>query len=145
MNRKVQYIVGGFLILLVIIVLFATVSSKNIAYYYTPAEVLQFPEHFKSRKIRVMGLVEPGSVQWNPQGPELRFRISEDRITHLSIVYTGAKPDMFQENQGIILEGSMADDTTFDASLLLVKHNEQYRVEEHKKDKSEYYRTLQDG
>ncbi len=143
MRNKTKYIVGGLLIALVVFILFATVSSKNITYYYTPAEVLQFPQNFADRKIRVMGLVEPGSVQWIPQGPELRFRISEDRISYLRVVYRGAKPDMFGENQGIIVEGSMDDPSVFESSLLLVKHNEQYRVEEHKKDRSDYYKTLQ--
>lgn len=143
MRNKTKYIVGGLLIALVVFILFATVSSKNITYYYTPAEVLQFPQNFADRKIRVMGLVEPGSVQWIPQGPELRFRISEDRISYLRVVYRGAKPDMFGENQGIIVEGSMDDPSVFEASLLLVKHNEQYTVEEHKKDRSDYYKTLQ--
>ena len=142
MSRKIKYIIGGFLIVVIIMVLFVTVSSKNITYYYTPAEIQQFPENFQDRKIRVMGLVESGSVQWNPQGPELRFRISEDQISYLHIVYQGAKPDMFRENRGVIVEGSMADAATFEASLLLVKHNEQYSVKEHKKDTSDYFKTL---
>ncbi len=144
MSKKTKMILGGLLIVMIIIILFATVSSKNITYYYTPSEVIQFPENFKLRKIRVMGLVEPGSVRWNPQGPKLRFRISEDQLVFLSVVYQGAKPDMFRERQGIILEGSMTDASTFKATVLLVKHNEEYKLEDHKKDKDDYYQSVQE-
>ena len=144
MSKKAKFIIGGILIVVIVVVLFVTVSSQNITYYYTPAEVLQTPEKFKTRKIRVMGLVEPGSVKWNPQGPELRFRISEDEISYLDIFYQGAKPDMFREKQGIILEGTMDDTSVFTATVLLVKHNEEYKVQKDHDDKSDFYKTVQE-
>ncbi|MBT4286093.1 MAG: cytochrome c maturation protein CcmE [Deltaproteobacteria bacterium] len=142
MNKKLKMIIGGLIILITIITLFATISSQNITYYYRPGEVIQSPENFNTRKIRVMGLVQSGSVDWKPEKTELNFRISDDGRSYLNIVYVGAKPDMFREKQGIIVEGTMASDTDFVATTLLIKHNEEYKVNNHKKDKEDYYETV---
>lgn len=142
MNKKTKMIIGGLIIVVTVVMLFATVSSKNITYYYRPGEILQFPENFKTRKIRVMGLVHPGSVLWKSETTELNFSISDDQLSFLNIKYIGAKPDMFKENQGIIVEGTMVSDNHFEASLLLIKHNEEYKVQDHKKDKKDYYNTI---
>ncbi|MBT4288541.1 MAG: cytochrome c maturation protein CcmE [Deltaproteobacteria bacterium] len=141
MNKKKKMVIGGLIIVLTIITLFATISSENITYYYSPGEVVQSPENFKTRKIRVMGLVQSGSVQWKPEATELSFRISDDDRSFLNISYVGAKPDMFREKQGIIVEGIMVSDTDFVANTLLIKHNEEYKINDHKKDKKDYYYT----
>jgi len=142
MNKKLKMIIGALIILITIITLFATISSQNITYYYSPGEVVLSPENFNSRKIRVMGLVQSGSVNWKPETTELTFRISDDGRSYLNIVYIGAKPDMFREKQGIIVEGMMTSDTDFVATTLLIKHNEEYKVNDHKKDKKDYYETV---
>ncbi len=142
MNKKLKLIIGGLIIVLTIITLFATISSKNITYYYRPGEVIQSPESFKTRKIRVMGLVQPGTVIWKPKTTELQFSISDDNQSFLNIVYVGAKPDMFKEKQGIIVEGTMTSDNSFKATTLLIKHNEEYKIKDHKKDKKDYYNTV---
>jgi cytochrome c-type biogenesis protein CcmE len=142
MNKKLKMVIGGLIIVITIVTLFATISSQNITYYYRPGEVTQSPENFKTRKIRVMGLVQTGSVVWKPETTELKFKISDDDRSFLNIHYIGARPDMFRENQGIIVEGTMASDTDFIATTLLIKHNEEYKVKDHKKDKNDYYETL---
>ena len=142
MNKKLKMIIGGLIILITIIILFTTVSSENITYYYRPGEVIESPESFKIRKIRVMGLVQSGSVEWKPETTELKFKISDDGLNYLNIVYIGARPDMFREKQGIIVEGTMISDVDFVATTLLIKHNEEYKVNNHKQDKKDYYETV---
>lgn len=144
MNKKLKMVIGGSIIVVTIVTLFATISSQNITYYYRPGEVMQSPDNFKTRKVRVMGLVQTGSVEWKAETTELKFRISDDDRSFLNIRYVGAKPDMFREKQGIIVEGTMASSTDFDASTLLIKHNEEYKVKDHKKDKKDYYETVVD-
>ena len=50
---------------------------------------------------------------------------------------------MFREGQGVVVEGKMKGQH-FEANQLLVKHSEEYTVEsEHKKNKDDYYKSIQ--
>jgi len=130
MNKKtIRYVVGGILILAVALGLFASISSENLTYYHTPSEIMANPEKFKKERVRVMGLIEEGSVTWEPADTRLAFRITEDSETYLSVAYIGAKPDMFKEGQGVVVEGKIEADGQFVANELLVKHSEEYKVD----------------
>ncbi len=141
-RRNLKYIVGALLVIGIAIGIFVSVSSKNLTYYYTPSEIIKSPDQYADQTIRVMGLVEEGTVKWIPEGTRLTFRISEDDELYLSVVYIGAKPDMFKENQGVVVEGVMKPDGTLAASTLMVKHSEEYRVKEDKDNKNDYYDSL---
>jgi len=143
MNRKsIKFIIGGVLILGIVIAVFTSISSENLTYYFTPDEVLKDPSKFSSEKIRIMGLVEEGSVKWEPKETKLDFRITEDSETYLNVTYQGSKPDMFKEGQGVVVEGKMSGDQIFVATTLLVKHTEEYKREEEHTDKSDYYKSI---
>jgi|APSaa5957512622_1039677.scaffolds.fasta_scaffold26339_2 cytochrome c-type biogenesis protein CcmE len=141
-RRKLKYIVGALLVIAIGIGIFVSVSSKNLTYYYTPSEVLKSPAEYTEQTIRVMGLVEEGSVKWQPEGTRLSFRISDDEALFLSVEYIGAKPDMFKENQGVVVEGKLTAKGLLMASTLLVKHSEEYKVKDDKADKQDYYDSL---
>ena len=60
----------------------------------------------------------------------------------ISVVYDGVKPDMFREGKGVVVEGRM-DGGVLRADTLLVKHSEEYSIDEGKvKDKERIYRSL---
>ncbi len=142
MSKKTKIFVGSSVILLIVVVLFSTISSKNMTYYYTPDEVLQSHDKFKSRTIRVMGMVEEGTVEWDSVTTTLVFRLTDNDEVFLKITYQGAKPDMFKEGQGIIVEGTMSSPELFTATTLLVKHNEEYKIRDPHEDKDDYLKTL---
>ena len=141
-RTNLKYIIGAVLVIAIGIGIFVSVSSKNLTYYYTPSEVLRSPEKYTHQTIRVMGLVEEGSVKWIPEGTRLTFQISDDDDLFLSVVYIGPKPDMFKENQGVVVEGAMKPDGTLVASTLMVKHSEEYKVKDDKDSKQDYYDSL---
>ncbi|MCP4754676.1 MAG: cytochrome c maturation protein CcmE [Proteobacteria bacterium] len=141
-TRNLKYVVGGILVVGIIIGIFASISSENLTYYYTPDEVLDQSETLASKKIRVMGLVEKGSVEWIPAKTRLTFRISENSKDYVRVEYHGAKPDMFREGQGVVVEGVATAPGFFSASALLVKHNEEYKVRDHSEQKDDYYKSL---
>lgn len=146
MNKTLlKFLIGGALILAVAIGLFSSISSKNLTYYQTPSEVLNSPEQFQDQKIRVMGLIEKGSVTWEPAQTKLGFRITEDGQHFLSVDYKGSKPDMFKEGQGVVVEGKMGPEGIFVANTLLVKHSEEYKVDpnQHNARKEQYFKSLQ--
>jgi cytochrome c-type biogenesis protein CcmE len=70
------------------------------------------------------------------------LRVSDDAGTILSVTYVGSKPDMFKEGQGVVVEGRMGADGVFNATTLMVKHNESYKAAEEAHDKGDYTKTL---
>ncbi len=143
MNKKgVKILIGGTIIVGIIIALFASISSENMTYYFTPAEILAEPLKYQTKKIRVMGLVRKGSLVFKPKETLSTFQISEDSQTFLNVAYQGSIPDMFKEGQGVVVEGTMNGTDQFTANTLLVKHSEEYKVEEHQSQKKTYYNSL---
>ena len=144
MKRKnLKFIIGGILIIAVIVGVFVSVGSDNMTYYYTPEEVLSDPGSFTGKTIRVMGLVETRSITFDPGKTELGFKISDDSEQVLKVAYQGAKPDMFREGQGVVVEGRLQEDGSMVASVLLVKHNEEYKTSEHSESKDAYIKTME--
>ena len=144
-KNQLKYIIGGLLILGVIVGVFTSLSSENLTYYHTPTEILDNPNKFLGKKVRVMGMIEEGSVQWEPSTTKLSFRITEDGEAFLKVFYIGSKPDMFKEGQGVVVEGKLTNaDGTFEAGTLLVKHSEEYKVDPKNKEmqeKMKYYQS----
>ena len=103
---------GGFLVL--------SALQDNIVLFLTPSELT--PEKMTARQLRIGGLVEEGSVQID--GLQARFSIT-DSAAVVSVLYTGALPDLFREGQGIIAQGRF-EDNIFRAENVLAKHDETY-------------------
>ena len=98
--------------------------QDNIVLFFTPSELT--PEKMTARQLRIGGLVEEGSVQID--GLQARFSIT-DSAAVVSVLYTGALPDLFREGQGIIAQGRFEDDI-FRAENVLAKHDETYMPRE---------------
>ncbi|NQU64602.1 MAG: cytochrome c maturation protein CcmE [SAR324 cluster bacterium] len=144
MNKKsIKILVGGILIIAVIVGIFVSVSSENMTYYYTPTEILAHPEKYADKRIRVMGLVEVGSIQWFSKETKLVFKISDETKQILKVEYKGARPDMFREGQGVVVEGKLEGNSHLAASVLLVKHSEEYKTAEHTDNKDGYTKTME--
>lgn len=144
MKRKnLKFIIGSVLIIVVVVWIFGSISSQNMTYYYTPSEVLEQYDELKEDTIRVMGMVSPDSLKWIPRQTKLDFLISDESGSSLQVNYIGAIPDMLREGQGVVVEGKMSGVGQFEADNLLVKHNEEYTVTEHKTKKEDYYKTLE--
>ena len=107
---------GGFLVL--------SALQDNIVLFLTPSELT--PEKMTARQLRIGGLVEEGSVQID--GLQARFSIT-DSAAVVSVLYTGALPDLFREGQGIIAQGRFKDNI-FRAENVLAKHDETYMPRE---------------
>ena len=98
--------------------------QDNIVLFFTPSELT--PEKMTAKQLRIGGLIEKGSVQID--GLEARFSIT-DSAAVVSVLYTGALPDLFREGQGIIAQGRF-EDNIFRADNVLAKHDETYMPRE---------------
>ena len=98
--------------------------QDNIVLFFTPSELT--PEKMTDKQLRIGGLVEEGSIQID--GLQARFSIT-DSAAVVSVLYTGALPDLFREGQGIIAQGRF-ENNIFRAENVLAKHDETYMPRE---------------
>src|SRR5690606_7870599 len=82
--------------------------GDNLVYFHTPAEVYEKQKELNSQTFRVGALVKPESVHWDPQTLKLSFVITDLNGHEISVMYAGSPPDMFKENQGVVVEGSLS-------------------------------------
>ncbi|MCY7354250.1 MAG: cytochrome c maturation protein CcmE [Lysobacter sp.] len=107
--------------------LVAMALQRNVAYLYTPSEVLS-GEAGKHARFRLGGMVQAGSFQRAAGSMQARFRVDDGDAT-LLVAYTGILPDLFREKQAVIATGRMQGDT-FIAENVLAKHDETYMPKE---------------
>jgi cytochrome c-type biogenesis protein CcmE len=94
-------------------------------YFVTPAELRTAPVAGKA--YRVGGMVEKGSLRWDPQTLDLSFTLSDGRAT-IPVRHKGTAPDLFGEGRGAVAEGTWTSDGYFKATQILAKHSEEYKA-----------------
>ena len=107
--------------------LIALALQRNVAYLYTPSEVLK-GEAGGHARFRLGGMVAAGSFKRASGSMEAHFDV-DDGDAKLPVVYTGILPDLFRENQSVIATGRMRGDV-FVAEEVLAKHDETYMPKE---------------
>jgi cytochrome c-type biogenesis protein CcmE len=131
-KRRLLLIIALVLAAAVAAALLAMALQRNVAYLYTPNEVLggSAGEAVSSgqARFRLGGMVQAGSFQRAPGSMEAHFRVDDGDAT-LPVVYTGILPDLFREKQAVVATGRMRGDT-FVAEEVLAKHDETYMPKE---------------
>ncbi|WP_447730574.1 cytochrome c maturation protein CcmE [Pseudoxanthomonas suwonensis] len=107
--------------------LVAMALQRNVAYLYTPAEVLR-GEAGERARFRLGGMVEKGSFERPAGSMEASFRVT-DGDAQLPVRYTGILPDLFREGQAVVATGRM-EGGVFVAENVLAKHDETYMPKE---------------
>ena len=101
--------------------------NSNIVYFFGPTQIINKDKNFwNNRRIRLGGLVEDGSIAKN--GIDTNFIIT-DGNSSIKVIYSGLLPDLFSENQGVIVEGLFTEQI-FTADIILAKHDENYMPRE---------------
>ena len=99
----------------------------GIAFAMSPAE-LKASQVQPGDRVRLYGLVQSGSVI-RGEGLKVAFDL-ELEGEELTVKYANLLPDLFREGQGIIAEGTLSGDGTFQADNVLAKHDENYMPRE---------------
>ena len=107
--------------------LVAFALQRNVAYLYTPAEVLR-GEAGGHARFRLGGMVEKGSFERAAGSMEAHFRVT-DGDAQLPVMYDKILPDLFREGQAVVATGTMRDGV-FVAENILAKHDETYMPKE---------------
>ena len=112
--------------------LIALALQRNVAYLYTPNEVLTGkagPQVASGEaRFRLGGMVAADSFKRTPGSLEARFEV-DDGDARLPVVYTGILPDLFREKQAVVATGRMRNGV-FVAEEVLAKHDETYMPKE---------------
>jgi cytochrome c-type biogenesis protein CcmE len=98
--------------------------QKNLVFFYTPSQVFA-KEAPVGKSFRIGGLVENGSLKREADGVTVQFVVT-DTAKSIPVYYRGILPDLFKEGKGVVTEGKLAADGTFQASEVLAKHDENY-------------------
>jgi len=104
------------------LVLFA--FNDNLVFFMSPSDLATkgAPE---TRRLRLGGLVEAGSVAREADGRTIDFRVT-DGNSAVPVIFGGVLPDLFREGQGVVVEGTLGKNGVFKADTVLAKHDERY-------------------
>lgn len=123
-KRKLLIVLFTLLVLSIAAALTLYALRQNISLFYTPTEVVSGKAPLQ-HAIRVGGMVEKGSFIRQKKGLEVQFNITDFECT-ITVLYTGILPDLFREEQGVVVEGQLIDKQYFQASRVLAKHDANY-------------------
>ena len=98
--------------------------TDNLVYYLTPSEAVEHRADYPpGERFRLGGLVEENGIEETEDG--VRFIVG-DGATSITVVHSGAPPQLFRDGIGVIVEGTWEGDR-FRSDVLLIHHDEQYR------------------
>jgi cytochrome c-type biogenesis protein CcmE len=112
-------------VLLTVVAYLAFSSIGNaLVYYRTPSEVAALEDPL-GQTLRLGGVVKVGSVS----GPatDLTFVLT-DGDAEVTVHSTVAPTRSFREGSGAVVEGSFGPDGVFEATQVIVKHDENYEA-----------------
>jgi cytochrome c-type biogenesis protein CcmE len=108
------------------IVIAASSMNKNLVYYWTPTDLHQAGDKAYGASIRLGGMVVPGSIKNHTGVSGLEFDV-KDATGFVHVKSSGVPPQMFRENVGVVVEGTMSRSGYFQCHRLMVSHSNEYR------------------
>ena len=80
--------------------------------------------------IRLGGIVQAGTIQWDADKTALNFRVAQDQAEGAVSVAVHSRetpPQMFRDNIGVVVEGTYSASGIFESNRLMVNHSNEYR------------------
>ncbi len=113
-------------------------SKKNLIFFYTPSELLNSKTQINDT-IRIGGIVKKDSLK-NIEDNKYVF-IIQDNNNYVRVSYTGILPDLFREEQGVVVQGKLIKIDKIKADRVFAKHDENYMPTSIKKqlEKNKYW------
>ena len=121
---KLRFLFVAIILITLILSVFLVLKSleENVVYFQSPSEINALSKLDK-KKIRVGGMVKKNSISINAK--EIKFIITDFK-NEINVIYTGAVPNLFAEEKGVVAEGILKDKNFFIATKILAKHDENY-------------------
>ena len=121
---KLRFLFVALILFTLILTVFLVLKSleENVVYFQSPTEIKTLSE-LDTNKIRVGGMVKKNSI--NVNSDEVNFIITDFK-NEINVSYSGAVPNLFAEEKGVVAEGFLKDRNFFSATKILAKHDENY-------------------
>jgi cytochrome c-type biogenesis protein CcmE len=143
-RRKTRlFMIGAFVVAAAAFtVIAASGINKNLVYYWTPSDLHSNGQKAYGANIRLGGMVAKGSIK-KLGGSAVEF-IVHDGKSRVPVKTSTVPPQMFRENIGVVVEGTMVPGGYFQSSRLMVSHNNEYKAPEagHPVDRKELERMM---
>jgi len=120
--------------------------NKNLVYYWTPTDLRAAGDKAYGATIRLGGMVAPGSIKKVDGVSAMEFDVKDGgHVVHVKSA--GVPPQMFRENIGVVVEGTMDRGGYFKCNRLMVSHNNEYRAPKngHPVDKKQMEQYIKDA
>lgn len=124
-SGKTKFMIGGVVIVLAILYLIYTGIQSSAAYFLTIDELQSQAVAYEDRQVRVSGMVDETSIDYQSSELILRFEIMGENGERLPVVFNGPKPDQMREGAEAIVEGTF-DGQEFAAQNLMLKCPSRY-------------------
>jgi cytochrome c-type biogenesis protein CcmE len=107
--------------------------NKNLVYYWTPTDLKASGDKAYGATIRLGGMVAKGSIRNKSGVSGLEFDV-KDGASMVHVKSDGVPPQMFRENIGVVVEGTMMRGSDgggyFKSNRLMVSHSNEYKAPE---------------
>ena len=111
-------------IITAVLIIFSILKAleENVVYFLSPTEIKNLSK-INNKKIRIGGMVKNQSIIINS---DRVIFIVTDFKNEISVSYSGAVPNLFEEGKGVVAEGFLKDRSFLVADKILAKHDENY-------------------
>ncbi len=124
MNKKIPIAVALGLAAVGLIYLLMGQVGENLVYYWTSSELLEAGDKALGANVRLGGMVEADSIEFDKSSLSLSFRVT-DGSTSVPVHGTGMPPQMFREGIGVVVQGTLTEAGEGNSDRLLVKDDNQ--------------------
>ena len=123
-KQRLMIVVGIVLAASAAIGLLVYALSDNLNLFYPPQAIAEGKAP-TGQRIRAGGMVKAGSVERQSDGLTVRFIVT-DYSAEVIVEYTGILPDLFKEDDGVVVAGILNEQGIMVADEVLAKHDENY-------------------
>ena len=126
-NRRI--LIGvAVVVLMTAYLIFRSLDAAS-AVYMEVDEFVAGQQELGDRRIRVGGVVMPGTIERTGDGLDVQFSVRGEKTTaSMPVHYRGVPPDIFGPNATVFVEGRQATDGIFRADVLLTRHPDTMEV-----------------
>ena len=101
--------------------------GQNLVYYWGPKELRAAGAKATGATVRLGGQVAAGSVKRGDGVSDLEFDVTDGTAT-VHVVSRGVPPQLFRDRIGVVVEGTLTADGSFESQRLMVSHDNKYRA-----------------
>ena len=101
--------------------------GDNLVYYWGPKELRSAGSKAIGATVRLGGQVAVGSVKRGDGVSDLEFDVT-DGTAIVHVVSRGVPPQLFRDRIGVVVEGTLVKDGSFESRRLMVSHDNKYRA-----------------